>query len=279
MLLEKSKEIINKAIKDYKPKAIFMMFSGGDDSRCAYEVATALNIPLTHFVFGNTRTGIPDTTDYVREFSLSSGLPYIEADAGEAYEDYVTRKGFFGRGEKAHSFAYHVIKASQFRKAASSIRHRRRNFNILLINGARQTESENRSKNLTDIYNVDPAATSNIWVNIIHHWEKKDCLDFLADCKSRRNPVTEALCRSGECMCGTMQSKEERNEAAFFFPEWGRWLDDIRRRVMIDKGFTWDWGEHISNYAKAKMNGQMEFEQFADFTPEFQPACMDCIRR
>lgn len=48
--LESSKEIVDQAIKDFKPNAIVIMFSGGNDSLAAYHVAKILKLPLTHFV-------------------------------------------------------------------------------------------------------------------------------------------------------------------------------------------------------------------------------------
>lgn len=263
-LLLHSKEIIEQAITDYKPGAIFIMFSGGNDSRAAYEVARTLRVPLTHFVHGNTRTGIKETTEYATKIGLDSGLSFLVADAGSAYEDYVMRKGFFGRGQTAHAYAYHVIKATTFRKASSLVRLRRRNFNVLMINGARREESYNRSRNLTSVTNVDPAAKRNIWVNIIHHWSKAERDDFLVEAKTPINPVTELLCRSGECLCGTMQTDEERKEASFWFPEWGKWVDDLEKRVT--ERFPWKWGESCS---KAKMEAWRK-------GMDFMPACTSC---
>ena len=55
-LLKDSEEIILRAIFDYEPYAIVMMFSGGHDSLAAYHVAKALQVPVTHFMHGVTRT-------------------------------------------------------------------------------------------------------------------------------------------------------------------------------------------------------------------------------
>jgi len=95
-LLNMSQQIINQAIADYSPYAIVMMFSGGHDSLAAYHVAKILNVPMTHFMHGITGTGIADTTDFARHIAEQSGLTYLEANAGNAYEKYVLRKGFFG---------------------------------------------------------------------------------------------------------------------------------------------------------------------------------------
>lgn len=266
---EKSLAIWKKAVETYKPSAIVIMFSGGNDSLTAFHVAKHLNIPLTHFVHGITRTGIKETTEFARTTGINSGLCYLEADAGTAYEDYVLRKGFFGRGHQAHTFAYHVLKAQPFRKVMSKIRQRRRDFKIILLNGARADESNNRKHNFIEPFNRDPAAQNNIWVNLIHDWSKQDCSDFLTDMKARRNPVTELLCRSGECMCGTMQSQEARQEASYWFPEWGQWLDRLEKTVT--KKFPWRWGNAVSKSHLQEIAGQTALD--------FQPTCQSCIHK
>lgn len=270
--LEQSLEIYKKAVEIYQPSAIAIMFSGGDDSLTAYHVAKRLSISLTHFIHGNTRTGLVETTDFARKIGYESGLKYLEADAGTAFEDYVRRKGFFGRGIQAHSFAYHVLKAQPFRKAVSSIRQRRRKFQVLLLCGARKDESENRKHNLNEHYNIDPAAKSNVWVNLMHDWSKADCKAFLQEIEAKRNPVTELLCRSGECMCGTMQSKEQRAEAAYWFPKWGKWLDDLEKEVC--EKFSWRWGDDVNRYHLLERDaGQLRFDL------SFMPACHSCVNK
>lgn len=262
-LLSHSQEIINRAVADYHPYAVVMMFSGGDDSLTAYHVARALGVPLTHFLHGITGTGIPDTTQFARQVGEQSGLCYIEADAGKAFELYVWRKGFFGIGHQAHALAYHILKHQRFRSALSrAIRQGIRGRNILMVNGIRWQESRNRERLDGQPIKVDG---SNVWVNIINDWSQVDCINFLDD--KERNPVTALLHRSGECMCGTMQSLEQRNEAAFWFPAWGKWLNELEQAVKARHG--WGWGEPIPSWFKQAKAGQLFFDGF-------MPMCQNC---
>lgn len=262
---QRSQEIIEQAMSDYKPYAIVMMFSGGNDSLTAYHVARALDVPLTHFLHGVTGTGIPETTQFARQVGEQSGLCYIEANAGKLYEEHVWRKGFFGRGLQAHTYAYHQLKHKHFRKAISrEIRQGQRGRNALLINGIRWQESQKRVRLQGQPITVDDT-NRNIWVNIIHDWSVMDCTQFLAD--HQRNPVTELLHRSGECMCGTMQSQEQRKEAAFWFPHWGQWLDELEQAVKAKWG--WGWGEPIPSWFSQAKAGQL-------FLDGFMPMCQNC---
>lgn len=266
-LILKSKEIMDYAISFYKPKAIVMMVSGGDDSITAYELTKQLGYKIDYVIHGWTRTGLIETTEFAVDFTEKKGDKILIADAKDAYEKYVLRKGFFGLGVSAHAMAYHILKIEHFRKAVShNLRKRQRNFPILFINGARWQESENRKRLKDNPYSLDPSQKNNIWVNIINDWSKEDCIEFLEGNSVKRNPVSIALCRSGECMCGTMQNSMHYAEAKDFSPKWGEKMDALRNEVK--KKFPWDWGENINKQHLMEKEGQVRMD--------FQPMCTGC---
>lgn len=261
--MKNSKEIFDRAVLDFKPKAIVMMFSGGDDSLTTYHVAKELGIKLDAVIFGNTQTGIPDTTKFVIQEVYKNRDRLIEADAGDSYENYVTRKGFFGVGAMAHNYSYNILKNNHFKRVVSyHFRQRQQNFPILFINGARRMESERRKKTMISPYRFTPAFKNNIWVNLINEWDKPDCKNYLEGNGIKRNPVAINLCRSGECMCGTMQSKGDRKEASFFYPDWGKKLDSLERFVKEKHGYGWG-----VNAPKKIDKRQLDL---------FQPMCVGC---
>ena len=267
-LLESSREIVFEAIANYKPYAIVAMMSGGKDSMLAYQVARRMGVQIDFIMHGNTRTGIAQTTEWVRQVAQGENARYIEADAGDAYEDYVLRKGFFGRGRQAHSFAYHTLKQKPFARAISRhIRQGQRGRTVLFLNGARSQESANRAQNMPDPVRRD-GKRQNYWVNVCHDWSKVERDDYLAEIKAPINPVTTQLCRSGECLCGTSQSKGDRLEAAAIYPDWGAWLTDLENRVFA-AGHGWGWGESCDamNPQLLEKNGQMRL---------FHPMCVSC---
>lgn len=263
MLIDKSAAILRQAIDQFNPTHIVSMVSGGKDSAASDQVARELGVKIDMVMHGNTRCGIPQTTEFVRDTYGKLG-DYVEADAGTAYEDYVLRKGFFGVGIGAHGFAYRVLKATPFRKAVSKfIRQRRRDVRILLINGARQDESENRKKNL-QVWRRDPAAPNNIWLSLIYDWDQDSRDEYLKSRCTPINPVAVQLCRSGECMCGTMQTKGERSEAAALYPEWGKRLSELEAEAKRLHGFG--WGDAFPR----RDNRQPDL---------FAPMCKDCMAR
>ncbi|NTJ67585.1 phosphoadenosine phosphosulfate reductase family protein [Agrobacterium rhizogenes] len=263
MKIESSSEIVKKAIEEYNPTHIVSMVSGGKDSAASDQAARELGLKIDFVIHGNTGCGIHETTQHVRSVYGRLG-EYVEADAGTAYEDYVLRKGFFGKGIDAHGFAYRVLKATPFRKAISrEIRHGKRGVRVLLLNGARKDESENRKKHLK-LYRADPASPGNIWVNIIHDWNQEDRDAYLESRQTPINPVATQLCRSGECMCGTMQTDQERMEAAALYPKWHEWLTELEKEALRLHGFG--WGQPAPKPSK----GQGDL---------FAPMCKDCMSR
>ena len=259
-----SVSILREAIETFSPTHIVSMVSGGKDSAASDQIARELGASIDFVMHGNTRCGIRQTTDFVRETYGAMG-EYVEADAGTAYEDYVLRKGFFGKGIGAHGFSYRILKATPFRKAISrEIRQGKRDIRVLFLNGARKDESENRQKNL-QVTRRDPACPGNIWVNLIHDWSQETRDAYLASRGTAINPVATQLCRSGECMCGTMQTEQERWEAAAIYPEWGAWLTDLEKEARAKHGFG--WGEPFPKPVDSRQ---------ADL---FQPMCKDCVRR
>ena len=254
---------VRTAIEWYQPKAIVTMVSGGNDSAACHALALELGLPVTMSIHGRTGCGLRATQQHV-ERHYGSDVPLLIADAGTAYEDYVLRKGFFGKGRAAHAFAYRILKAEPFRKTISAeIRKGKQRVPVLLLNGAFKAESAHRNATLPRA-KQDPGSPMNIWFNLIHDWSPEIRDEYLASRNVPLNPVSRALCRSGECMCGTMQSDAERIEAASFDPEWGAWIDGLENEARRLHGFG--WGQNL----KRRVRAQPDL---------FMPMCTSCSAR
>lgn len=264
-VLLSSKDIVERAIKEYKPYAVVMMVSGGHDSVAAYYVCKMLGIEISHIMHGVTGTGVKETTEFCRQLAPSH-ITYLEANAGNSYENYVLRKGFYGIGSKAHLYAYHTLKSEHFKKTLSKhIRQRKRGRTILLLNGARHQKSQNRKRFRNSPIRADG---SNVWVNVINNWSITERNGFLSDYKT--NKVADILCRSGECLCGTLQSQETRTEVSYWFPEWGKWLNELEKKVKEKHG--WGWGEDMPCWVRKKKKLAKQGAKQLEL-----PMCHSCI--
>jgi 3'-phosphoadenosine 5'-phosphosulfate sulfotransferase (PAPS reductase)/FAD synthetase len=257
--IDRSAAFIKSVVADFQPTHIVAMVSGGRDSAAAFAAAEEIGLPVDLILHGKTGTGIPETTQHVQGYYGARGPDFAIADAGDAYERYVTRKGFFGKERQAHNYSYRILKADPFRAAISRcIRQRRRGVRVMLLNGARKSEGDNRRLNLRPT-RLDKG---NLWVNICHEWTSGVRDAYLAEREVPINPVAVQLCRSGECMCGTMQTNAERAEAAALYPAWGSWLNDLEATVKAKHG--WGWGDTGPPYRDKR---QLDM---------FQPMCADC---
>jgi 3'-phosphoadenosine 5'-phosphosulfate sulfotransferase (PAPS reductase)/FAD synthetase len=266
-LLKESHFIVDRAIKNENPYAVCLMLSGGDDSVTALHVALMLGIKIDFIIHGVTGTGLSCVRPYVKSLAEKHNIKIIYADAGTAFEDYVTRKGFFGRGKSAHVFSYHVLKNGPFESAiARNITKRVARRKIILLNGVRVEESENRADN----YGDDPYTYRKnlIWVNIIHWWTKKGCLHLLESENIQRNPASIELKRSGECNCGTMQSLADIQAASEFDPQFREWMTSLRQNVV--RKFGWDICQQPSK------KQVQEVKDSASNLSEFMPMCVGC---
>lgn len=268
--MDRTRRIFAAAIKRLKPDFIVAMVSGGNDSAAAFQAALDCGVKFDFILHGITGTGIPETTEFVRQHYGSMGIPYIEANAGDIFEQTCIRKGFLGRGEIAHEHAYHLLKAGPFRKAISlHMRQGQRGIVIMLVNGARgETESARRGRTKKHIWNRDPSQPKNIWVNPILHWTREQRDQYLKERSVKINPVVVQLDRSGECLCGTMQDEAVRIEASVLYPKWGEWINNLRARVMAL--WPWDWAQEMPAYIAAQMKGQPDL---------FMPMCVGCERK
>ena len=83
---------------------------------------------------------------------------------------------------------------------------------------------------------------------------------------------------SGECLCGAYARPNELKEIELWFPETGKWLRDLERRVRA-AGFPWGWDESPPKWwsamKKAKKYGQSDaFKEEQD--SEIQMLCTSC---
>lgn len=268
--LREAMEIVQRAIIEHNPYAVCLMLSGGDDSITALKVALMLGVRIDFIIHGVTGTGLNDVRKYVHSVAALTGIKIIEADSGTAYVDYVKRKGFFGVGTDAHTYSYHVLKANAFRHAVSKyIRKGVEGRTILLLNGVRVEESDNRADNFGDNpYHASPDAPKNIWVNIIHWFYKKECLSLLEAENFKRSPVAIYLGRSGECNCGTMQDEAGRIACGEYDHEWRDWMHRLRRYVIGI--FGWDINQNPDKKTMAEIRAKVaELESF-------MPMCVGC---
>lgn len=228
-------EVIDAAIIEHKPAAVFAMFSGGHESVCSTHVA-AQHPSFAGVLHINTGIGIPATREYVRETCRAFGWPLIERRAPDGlYEQRCLEYGMPG-GPIQHGIMYQLLKDDQIRAHVREYQ-RFRGDRVGLVTGARIHESERRMR-----IHPEPVRRERgqLWINPILDWTALDVNNYMAEHDIPRNPVVDKLHRSGECLCGALARPEELDEVGFWYPDVAKRLHQLERAChRLDLPYRW----------------------------------------
>jgi len=252
-------QLIDEAIRQYNPRVLFGLMSGGHDSLCATHLASQ------HPLFGgvvhiNTGIGIEQTRDFVRDVCDDNGWTLYEYHPPVPYDQIVKEYGF--PGPTMHSLMYNRLKERGLRQLT---REHKTEFKdrILLASGVRSLESTRRM-GTTEPINKDGA---RVWVAPIHNWSNHDKNWYMTHHKLPRNQVVDLLHMSGECLCGAFARPGEREELRMWYPNVVEEIEALEREVeQIPKlRGKCRWGQ------MPKDPDQMEMA--------FMPMCSSCVDR
>lgn len=234
-------EIIRGAKAEHRPTKTFLLFSGGDDSIVLLD---ALHRYADAVVHVNTTIGIREANLFARKVGRSYGLPYIEVLPPESYRrlclTHPVLKGMPGPG--VHHIVYSRLKERCFEEVLR--RHRSyRGERFILLSGIRRAESPKRKRQ--NVMPVDRKG-GQVWVKPLLYWDNDEMRDYRRAHDLPRNPVSQELHMSGECLCGAMadmdSAREERAQIKFFRPEFDRKLTNIEEEVKRAGLYYAEWG-------------------------------------
>ena len=260
--MRRASEIMLEAVKEHRPKEVFVGFSGGTDSQAvSHWVMT--NIPSAKCFHANTGIGVEQTRKYVRETCAKFGWPLVEIrakeDCGQDYDELVLDQGF--PGPPQHRKMYNRLKERCVRELVR--RHKsKRSDRILIATGIRHDESRIRAGYADRVVNREGA---HVWVNPIYWWSGSDKAAYLRQVDMPVNPVAQTLGMSGECLCGAFASRGELALVRTIDPDVADRIDALEQRCRA-KGFDWGWEEGKTTRKKAApVDAERE-----------QPMCVSC---
>jgi 3'-phosphoadenosine 5'-phosphosulfate sulfotransferase (PAPS reductase)/FAD synthetase len=273
--METPEHIIRRAIEQYEPAHIFCMYSGGDDSLTASHFGySQLGDLIDAAAYINTGIRLIENADYVPSVCKLLGWDFLEyraKDQGQHYEELVMAYGF--PGPDHHTKMFNRLKE----RAIRALRNDHPGGHVMLISGMRKQESARRMRLKAEPIQKDGRL---IWCAPFFYWDHDQIRDYRAAHLSHvpKNPAREYLCMSGECLCGAYARKGELVQIETFFPETGRYLRDLERRVR-GAGFPWGWDESPPEWwvrmQKAKKAGQADaFEE--ERADQIQMLCSSC---
>lgn len=233
------REIIDRAIEQYKPVAIYVGFSGGNDSRAVTHWMMN-NVPGCEPFHINTGIGVESTRVYVRETCKAQGWPLHEIraleDCGQDYDANVLKHGF--PGPDGHRYMYTLLKERAVYELVRRAKvGRKRSAKVLIATGARFDESVRRMGYAgQEVRKV----RAQVWANPVYWWSKAERDAYNAASGLPENPVTKALGMSGECGCGAFAQRGELERWRAVDSEFAARIERLEAECLA-RGFTWGW--------------------------------------
>jgi 3'-phosphoadenosine 5'-phosphosulfate sulfotransferase (PAPS reductase)/FAD synthetase len=255
--------LIDQAIVEHAPIAVYAMFSGGHDSLVSTHL-TSTHPRFSGAVHINTGIGIRQTREYVRETCAVYGWPLLElSHAGNAYEQMVTEAGF-PYGEIPHRFAYIRLKE---RLVARLIREAKVNplDRVVLVTGVRRQESKRRKGTVEPIKRVG----CTVWVAPIADMSDSEKAHYIDANELPRNPVVDHLHMSGECLCGAYATDGELEMIRFFYPDAAAEIECLQRKVATETAQWPNWGTRRPQ----------NWKDIASGAQPYLPLCQSCPTR
>lgn len=241
--------IINKALCQGEVTHLFGLYSSGNDSACSTHLASQ-HRAFTQAVMIDTTIAIPEAQAHGRSTAERFQWRLKEYRAPVAYRDIILKHGFPGPG--GHLFMYTRLKE---RCVEALVReHKDKRYDrIGLVTGVRLSESARRMGHVEPIFRRG----AQLWIAPILYWDDDDKAEYMARYDIPRNPVTEKLCMSGECLCGAFAKKEEFAEIEAGFPETARQIRALEVEAAA-AGVHCKWGTRPpGKRKKATMGGPL----------------------
>ena len=252
-------EVIQQALKEFSPVRVFACFSSGNDSQVSTHWAMTNGYAQEVFNI-NTGIGIPEAREHLYRVCDRFSWPLrVKTPPDLSYEQMVLRHGFPGPG--CHVYPYVWLKERAICELVQETK-REMSDKVMLITGVRQMESARRMGYTEPIYKED----ARIWVAPFYAYSSHERDAYIEKHRLVRNPVTERIGISGECMCGAFARARERDRLLRFYPDMDSYLCWLEERAKELKQPYCEWG-----------NGRRDDPNQSDL--DFMPMCVNCMQR
>lgn len=254
--VEQAREIIERALEMYEPKAVVALVSGGKDSISNLHIAADY---ATHIGMANTTIGSEKTRRFVRDLAHDWEMSLVEAFPPRTYEEIVVKEGFPGPG--VHMMMYSQLKERAFREMRRMLVDDNRK--ILFLSGARKKESKIRSQR--DRVQEIKESDDSPWAAPLAHWDTMQVWRYLDRHRLPISPVAEIIGLSGECECGSKARWLEIEDIRKADPELADYIEYLERKVTaagIPPPYNkWGWGPYFPKHRQHKVaEEQGEFD-------------------
>lgn len=239
--IEQGRRMIAAAVKLYKPRKVWALCSGGNDSLCSTHLAMSTGL-CDGVASINTTIGIQATRDHMAAVAERFGWPLRWLAPPVSFIELCERFGL--PGPAGHSLIYQRLKERCVNQLVRESKQRIKD-RVMLITGSRVSESVRRMGHAKAV----TREKAKLWVAPIINWENEDKWTYLVDHGIQPNPVTPLIGISGECICGCFAKPGEREKIAHYFPEANREIVACEVAAMKNCQHA-AWGERPAKKSK-----------------------------
>lgn len=212
----------------------FALFSGGDDSLVATHYVMSRGW-ADCVVYLKTNSGLAWNVDFVRWMCDRHGWPLVVVESPMELVTFAQRYGFPGATDHAHGWAYRYFKGRQLREIATTIE-----AEPLFYTGVYPAESGRRRVNIDGRAERETTDTGDFkgwWISPLVGKGSEWVESYRDEHGLVRNPVADAIHRSGDCFCMAYGHRDEvLVDLASTFPQHYHWLMNVERRVQEYRG-------------------------------------------
>ncbi|MEU7699237.1 hypothetical protein [Streptomyces sp. NPDC039028] len=280
--IARAHSIVDRVLAAFPVIATIGLFSGGNDSVVVNHLFRARVDAIAHV---NTGTGIPETTQHVRDVTAAWGLRLYELHPKHSYADLVLGRVIASRGPNAgirpvwkgfpgpagHGVMYRRLKDEPLQRLRGELLGGRgRGRNVVYLSGMRWAETDRRFRNAEEV----DREGSLLWVCPIVHFTDAHMREYRARYRCQfphehaehhlctpdalpLNEVTAHLHMSGECLCGAFAKPGELDEIGFFYPEVAQQHRDLEQQVEAAGIAACKWGQRPHGGRKSGGAGRL----------------------
>jgi 3'-phosphoadenosine 5'-phosphosulfate sulfotransferase (PAPS reductase)/FAD synthetase len=271
-LVRTAHAVIDRAISEYKLTGVWSLFSGGHDSLVTTHV-TSQHPTFEGVIHIDTGTGVPQTTQFVRDVCAQYGWRLIIQRPRTTYLQLAVEHGFPGPGQ--HNLMYRMLKERALRQAKKRARKITAGA-FGYSTGVRLQESQRRMGHVE----TTRADGEGNWISPIYNWTALDVNTYMRLNALPRNPVKDHTHMSGECLCGAYAQPNEAKMWAQWYPgvaerlrKWEALVQQARELQVweAEHGFR-EWDDVMDErYTRWGWKGRVADEQIEMF-----PLCWFC---